>query len=126
MVLADGGGDRVPIVGREGAQVDDFGGDTFAFELRGGDFRTMHDGTEGDDADLVAFLDQTRFAERDGVVGARIFGAIVGLAIEMFVLEEHHGIIAANRGPEKTGDIKGCAWHYNAQSRTVGKDGFAA
>src|SRR5712664_2384811 len=126
MILAYGGGDGVPIVGGERAEVDDFNGDAFALKLRGGDFGAMHDGAEGDDADFRAFLDEAGFAEGNGVVGPGIFRAIVGLAVEMLVLEEHHRIVAADRGAEKAGNVEGGGRHDHAQAGAMREDGFAA
>src|SRR6266851_6354604 len=126
MILADGGGDGVPIVGRERAEIDDFNGDAFALELRGGDFGTMHDGAEGDDADFAAFFDDVRFAEGNSVVGSGIFGAIVGLAIEVLVLEEHHRIIAADGSAEQPGDIERRGGHDDAKAGAVREDRFTA
>src|SRR5438445_11597745 len=71
VILAHGGGDGVPIVGREGAEIDDLYGDAFASELRGGNFSAMHDGAEGDEADITAFFDYAGFAVRNGMVGPR-------------------------------------------------------
>src|SRR6266436_219579 len=95
MIFAHGGGDGVPVIRRERAEIDDLDGDAFAFELRGGDFGAMHDGAESDDADVAAFFDYAGFAERNGIVGPGIFGTIVGLAVKMLVLEKHYGIVAA-------------------------------
>src|SRR5260370_36842564 len=88
MILAHGGGDGVPIVGRERAEIDDFDGNAFALELRGGDFSAMHDGAERDDADFGTFFDDARLAEGNRIVGAGIFGAVVRLTIAVLVLEE--------------------------------------
>src|SRR5216683_359977 len=126
MIFAHGGGDGVPIVGGERAEIDDFDGDAFALELRGSDFRAMHDGAEGDDADFGTFFHQTRFAEGNGVVGAGIFGAIVRLAVEMLVLEEHDGIVATDGGAQKSGNIEGGGGHDDAKTGAVRENGFAA
>ena len=126
MIFADGGGDRFPIVGRERAKVDDFDGDAFALELRGSDFGAMHDGAVGDDADVGAFFDEAGFAERDGVIGTGIFGAIVRLAVEMFVLEEHHRVVAADRGAQQAGNVERGGGHDDAQARAMREDRFAA
>src|SRR6266478_2381578 len=126
MIFAHGGGDGVPVIRRERAEIDDFDGDAFALELRGGDFGAMHDGAESDDAHFGAFFHDARFAEGDGVVGTGILGAIVRLAIEMLVLEEHHGIVAAEGGTQKPGDIEGGGGHHDAKAGAVRENGFAA
>ena len=72
-------------------------------ELCGGDFGALHQRAVSDDADVGAFGDDLRFAEGNGEVGAGIFGAIVGLAIKMLVLEKQHRIVAANGGAQQAG-----------------------
>src|SRR6266850_5960539 len=126
VILAHGGGDGVPIVGRERAEIDDLDGDAFAFELRGGDFGAMHDGAESDDADVAPFFDYAGFTERDGIVGPGIFGTIVGLAVKMLVLEKHYGIVAAHGGAQEASDIKRGGRHDHAQAGAVRENGFAA
>jgi len=98
MGFTDRGRDGFPVIGRERAEVDDFYRNAIAFESGGGDFGTVDDGAVGDDADLGALFDQASFAERNGVIGAGILGAVVGLAIEMLVLEEHDRVVAADGG----------------------------
>ena len=126
MGFFDGRGDGFPVVGRKRAQVDDFDGDAFAVELRGGDFGAVDERAVGDDADVGAFGDEAGFAEGNGVIGAGIFGAVVGLAIEMLVLEKHYGIVAADGGAQQAGDVERGGWHDDAQAGTVSEDGFAA
>src|ERR1700722_6266242 len=125
-IFAEGRGGRFPVVGRERAEIDDFDRDAFALELRGGDLGAVDNGAVGDDADVSAFFDESRFAERNGVVGSGIFGAVVGLAIKMFVLEEHHRIVAANRGAQHSRDVERGRWHDDAQAGAMRKDRFAA
>jgi len=84
--------------------------------LRGSDLGAMHDGAEGDDADVAAFFHHPGFAERHGIVSAGIFGAIVRLAVKMLMLQEHHGIIAPHCGAQKSGDIKRGGRHDHAQA----------
>ncbi len=71
----------------------------------------------GDDADVGAFAHDARFAEGDGEIRAGIFRAIVGLAIEMFVLEKHHGIVGPNRGAQQAANVEGRGRHHHAQPR---------
>ena len=92
----------------------------------GGDFGAMHDGAVGDDADVGAFAHDARFAERNGEIRAGIFGAVVGLAVEMLVLEEHHRIVAANGGAQQAGDVERGGRHDHAQAGTMREDRFAA
>ena len=86
----------------------------------------MDHGTVGDDADVGAFAHDARFAERDGEIRAGIFRAIVGLAIEMFVLEKHHGIVGPNRGAKKAANIEGGGRHHHAQAGDMRENNFAA
>src|SRR5260370_26656331 len=50
LILAHGGGDGVPIVGREREEIDDFNVDAFALVLRGGYISAMHSGAVPDHA----------------------------------------------------------------------------
>src|SRR5580704_16160378 len=126
MIFAHGRGDGFPVIGRERSEINDLDGYAFALELRGGDLGAVDNGAVGDDADVSAFFDESRFAERNGVVGSGIFGAVIGLAIKMFVLEEHHRIVAANRGAQHAGDVERGRWHDDAQAGAMRKDRFAA
>ena len=126
MRFADAGGDGFPVIGREGAQVNDFDGDAVAFKSGGGDFGAVNDGAVSDDADLRACFDDPGFTEGDRVVGAGIFGAVVGLAVEMLVLEEHHRVITADGGAQQAGDIHRGGRHHDAQAGAVREDRLAA
>src|SRR5258708_8261668 len=84
----------------------------------------MYDGAEGDDADVAAFFDQAGFAERNGVVGSRIFGTIVGLAVKMLVLEKPYGIVATYGGAQEARDIKPGGGHDPAPAGAVPENGF--
>src|SRR6267154_2574387 len=126
VILAHGGGDGVPIVGRERAEIDNLDGDAFALELRGGDFGAMHDGAEGDDADVAALFDYAGFAERNGIVGPRIFRTIVGLAVKMLVLEKHYRIVATYGGAQEARNVQRRGWHDHSQAGAVRENGFAA
>src|SRR5258707_10785578 len=103
MILAHGGGDGVPIVARERAEIDDFDGNAFALELRGGDFSAMHDGAERDGADFGTFFDDARLAEGNRIVGGGILGTIEGLAVPMLAVREYNGIIGTACGARKPG-----------------------
>src|SRR4030081_2837093 len=86
----------------------------------------MHDGAEGDDADVAAFFDYAGFAERNGIVGPGIFGTIVRLAVKMLVLEKHYGIVATYGGAQEPRNVQRGGWHDHAQAGAMRENGFAA
>ena len=89
-------------------------------------FRAMHHGAVGDDADVGAFAHHARLAKRNREIRARILGAIVGLAVEMLVLEEQHRIIAANGRAQQAANIERRRRHHHAQAGNMREDDFAA
>ncbi len=95
-------------------------------ELRGGDFGAMHHGAVGDDADVGAFFHHAGFAERNREIGARIFGAIVGLAVEMFVFEEHAPDRRSGWRCAGDRDVERGGRHHDAKAGAVREDRFAA
>src|ERR1700735_1175598 len=86
----------------------------------------MHNGAVSDDANVRPFAHDIRFTEWDGEIRAGILRAIVRLAIEMFVLEEKHGIVGANRGAQQAANVERCGRHYHAQAGNVREHHFAA
>src|ERR1700745_2016668 len=85
----------------------------------------MNDRSVGNDADLIAFFDQPRLAERNREIRTWIFGAVIGLAVEMLVLQEHHGIVAADSRAQQPGYIQRRRRHHHPQPWTVREDRFA-
>src|SRR5262249_45108298 len=79
-----------------------------------------------DDACVGAFFHHARLAERDGEVRARIFRAVVGLAIKMLVLQEHHWIVAADRSAQEPSHIQSRRRHNYTQAGTVGENRLPA
>ena len=77
-------------------------------------------------AGVGAFAHHARFAERNCEIRAGILRAIVGLAVEMLVLEEQHGIVGANGGAQQSADIERGGRHHHAQAGDVREDNFAA
>src|SRR5712691_7664150 len=94
--LALRGRNSRPVIRRERPQIHNLDGDSFAVELRGGDFGPVYERAVGNEADLRAFANETRLAERNREIGPGIFRAVVRLAVKMLVLEEHHRVVAAN------------------------------
>ena len=110
LVLLTLRGDGFPVVGRQRAQIDDFERDAFALERRRGHFGAMHQRAVGDDADVAAFAHHARLAERNGELRSRIFRAVVGLAVEVLVFEEHHGSsqrMAVRSRPQVSSAVEG-------------------
>src|SRR5205807_2605316 len=87
--------DRVPIVRTYGAQIYDFDANPLLLGLPGSDERTLNEGAVGDDGKIGSFAHDFRFAKRNHEIVWRIRRFIISLAIEMFMFEKHHGIIAA-------------------------------
>src|SRR5580658_3539528 len=86
----------------------------------------MDDGAVGDDAYIPTFANHTRFAERNRKVCARVWRAIVWLAVEMFVLEEQNRIVGANGGAQQAAHVQGGGRHHHAKSGNVGEGNLAA
>ena len=58
-------------------------------------------------SDVRALAPHRRLAERHHVVGPGILALVVGLAVEVLVLEEQHRIVAADRRPQEAGGVLG-------------------
>ena len=102
----DGVDDRSPIVRRQRAQIDDLDADALLFSLFRGDNGTVDQRAVGDDLKILAFAYRLRFSKRDHKIVRWILRFVVGLAIEMFVFQKHHRIVAANRCAQQTVRIK--------------------
>ena len=55
--------------------------------------------------DVGALAAHRGLAERDHVVGARVGALVVGLAVEVLVLEEQHRVVAADRRAQQPGRV---------------------
>ena len=75
--------------------------------------------------EVLAFAHDVGFAEGDGVVGAGIGGAAIGFAIEALVLEEEHGVVAADGGAEESVGVEGVGGEDDANAGGVGEEAFA-
>ena len=58
-----------------------------------------------DDSHVVAVATELRLAEWNHELAARILTLGVGLPVQVFVLEEHHRIIRANRRAQQSRDV---------------------
>src|SRR5882724_7722801 len=85
----------------------------------------MHQGAVGDDAEVAALFDRAGLAKGNRKIGTGILRAVVRLTVEMFVLEEHHWVVAADGSAQKTGDVQRRGRHYHAQAGAMGENRFA-
>ena len=53
----------------------------------------------------IPFAAQARLAERDHEVFAGVLALVVGLAVQVLVLEEQHRVVAADRGAQQAGRV---------------------
>src|SRR4029079_19503239 len=66
-----------------------------------------------------------RLAERNHVVGSRVLTLVVGLPVEVLVLQEQDGGVASNRGSQKAGRITRVGGEDDTNAGAVRKDAFA-
>ena len=86
----------------------------------------MNQGAVGDDAYIRAFFYRARLPKGNRKIRSRIFRAIVGLAVEVFMLEEEDRVVAADGRAQKAGYVQGGGRHHHAEAGTVREDRFAA
>ena len=103
--LLDRGGDRVPVERHDRAQVDDLDADAVLLRLLRREQRTLDQRAPGQHDDIGAFAADGGLAERHHVVGARVHALVVGLPVEVLVLEEQHRIVAADRRAQQAGGV---------------------
>ena len=82
------GGDRVPVERHDRAQVDDHHADAVLLGLLRREQRALHERAPRQHDDVGAFAADGGLAERDHVVAARVLALVVGLAVEVLVLED--------------------------------------
>ena len=75
----------------------------------------MYQRAVSDEAGIAALANDASFAERNGEVLARIWRAIIGLPVKVFVFEEEHRIVAANRGAQQSAKIERRGGHHREQ-----------
>ena len=118
-------GDAVPVERGDRAQVDDHHADAVLLRLLRGEERALDQGAPGDDDDIGAFAADRGLAERHHVVAARVFALVVGLAVEVLVLEEQHRVVAADRRPQQPGRVLRVRRKHDADARAVREDALA-
>ncbi len=95
------GGNRFPVIGIERAQIDQFDADVeFAFDTLRSLQCSRNRRSVSNQGHIIAWTDDSGFSEWNHVIGPGIWSTSKGFAIETLVLEEEHGIIAADRRPE--------------------------
>ena len=94
--------DRIPVVWLQTAQIDNLNTDALLLGLLRSHHRTLHERAVGDDRKIRSFAHCLRFAEGNHEIVRRILRFVVGLAVEMFVFEKQHRIVAANRRAQQT------------------------
>ena len=62
---------------------------------------TLHHRTVGHDRKVGSLANHLGLAERNHEIRSRIRRLVVGLAVEVLVLEKEHGIVAADGGPQE-------------------------
>ena len=81
-------------------------------------------------SDVVALAPQARLAERNHEVFAGVLALVVGLPVQVLVLEEEHRVVAADRGAQQPGRVDarstdtrcGCRGSARRCSRRTGCD----
>src|SRR5882724_1736431 len=86
----------------------------------------MDQGAVGDDAYIGAFSYRARLPKGNCKIRPGIFRAVVGLAVEVFVLEEQDRVITADSRTQEAGYVQGGGRHHHAEAGTVREDRFAA
>ena len=118
-------GDAVPVVGHDGAKVDHHRADAVLLGLLRREQGSLHQRAIGEDDDIGAFAADRGLAERDHVLGARILALVVGLAVQVLVLEEQHRIVAADRGAEQARSVLRVRREHDADAGAVREDALA-
>ena len=90
-----------------------------------GDERSLHQRAPGDDEHVGAVAAQARLAERNHEVFARVLALVVGLPVEVLVLEEQHRIVAADRRAQQPGGVDRVRRIGDADARAVREDALA-
>ena len=116
---------RLPVERHDRAQVDDHDADAVLLRLLRRQERPLHQRAPRQHQDVGAFAPHRRLAERHHVVGAGILALVVGLAVEMLVLEEEHRVVAADRRAQQAGRVLGVRRKHDADPGAVREDALA-
>ena len=87
--------------------------------------RALHERAPGDDDDVGALAADGGLAERHHVVGAGVLALVVGLAVEVLVLEEEHRVVAADRRAQQAGGVLRVRREHDADAGAVREDALA-
>src|SRR3984893_3792048 len=86
----------------------------------------MNQGAVGDDTQIRAFPYRAGLPEGNRKIRSGIFRAVVGLAIEVFMLEEQDWVIAADGGEQKAWYVQSGRRHHHPEAWAVRENRFAA
>ena len=109
--------DGLVIERREGARVDEIGGDAVGRECIERLLGERHHTADRDHRDMLALAHERRFAERDRVVALRDRAFA---RVERLVLEEHHRVVVADRREHQALGIVGVGGHDHLEARHGG------
>ena len=115
---------RLPVVGGERAEVQDFHRNPVGGRLPGGEFGPVDERPEGDQRDVLTGPYRLRLPEGDHELGSGIRALVVGLAVEVLVLEEDDRVFAADRGAEQPRRVERGGGLHHPQSRKMGEEHF--
>src|SRR5258708_26895586 len=117
----------LPIVRTESSQVDQLHADSLlALDLLGCLQRAWNDGAVSNDCEVAAFFYGLGFAKWDHVVRSRIRRATVSFAVETFMFQEQHRIVAADGRAQQTVCVHCIRWEAYAQPGNMREDALAA
>ena len=98
----DGFNDRVPVVRRQAAQVDDLDANAFLFRLFRSNERTLDQRALRHDREVLSLANSPGLSKRNHEIVAGVSRLVVRLAIEVLVFEKQHRIVAANRRAQQS------------------------
>ena len=125
--LPDRRRDRIPIKGIQAAQVHQLDlHSLLALQLLRGLQGPGYHGTIGDHGQVLAGVDDFRFAEGNHVFRTGIRSAPESLTVKALVLEKQHRVVAANRSTQQARRIQCVRRKNHAQTRNVGEHALAA
>ncbi len=124
--LFHAGGDGLPVVGAQGAQVQDLDLDAVEGRLAGGQDRALDQCPIGDHRQVPALLHPGRTPEGDRVVRSGVGALVVDLAVEVLVLEEEDRVLATDGGAQEPVGVLGVRGNHHPQPGDVGEENLAA
>src|SRR2546423_8009993 len=119
-------GDRLPVVGRERAQINHFGVDALLLlRVLRGDERALDERAVGDDGQVSALADCPGLREGDHKIVAGVGTLVIGLAVEVLVFEEEDGVVAAYRRAQQAVRVERVRGVDDTQARYVREERVA-